>query len=593
MKKISFNLYFFILNFLILSTAISVYPSSAFLFLQFVSLAFWLMLYLISDLLLPMGRLKTFISSAFLLLHSYAILDCFSLYYSSFPFFHVIDIALLGGDLFSTLREVGVTPLIGIILVVAPLSLLAAIIWLYRKTAQHIFLISKRSQLSLILFSLISMAAIIMEQVFHHNDPAYWQRQTHLPLYLQIYSPAWEKFNFSTSPSQNELEQIVQNAVNPKPSQNILLIILEGVRGDAMDPQTMPFLTSWSKKAQSFPFARTEAISTHLALNSLLFNRPPYSFESDIENSKKIMSAALPFEIYKKNKYEIYLGISTDFSMKSNESRALGKNQTVDHYFKAFDADYVGRQITDNRVAEKSKEWLRNQKTDQPFLMTLQFDCTHWPYEFSEESAVFNPYLKTDRLDKFDSIEGTQLVINRYKNSLRHLDRNLEKVLSTLEQTGFAKNTAVVIISDHGENFRKGLVTHLNLSTESKKIFNLIYLPNQKIPSITGFISHRDIWPTLFDFTDIRFTLNSNSFSGTSLLSPTAGRHAILTVSGNLKLAQLTYATKVIHFNSKVEGQNLFLSPYLVSDENDRPLADWQNELSKIDWVSDVRSSLF
>lgn len=597
MKKPGFNFYFILINLGILTLGLFLFPTyerlSSGFFLQSLYTALYLSTFIVIEFVVPNKTLKFFTGSFFFIFCLYYLLDAFSLYRSSYHFLDILRIALLGGDIFTTLHEVGISPAVGLSLLTIPLLIWGCGWWLYKKTFTKSLPLMGSVKLSVQVLFVFLLGIFAGEQALNRNSNFYFLRSHRLPLYSQIFEGNWRKFSFSPSPTEKDISEILTASTPVTNPKNILLIILEGVPARALTEETAPTVQAFTKKAQELPNAMTEAIATHLALNSLLFNRPGYSFENDIKAFSDIQSAALPFEIYKKNGYDIFMGISTDFSMKSDEARSLGKKKTVDHYFRGFQGNYVGRNITDNLTAEQAVKWIQQKNPNHPFLMTLQFDCTHWPYEFDEDKIKFKPYLTTDRLDKFDSPDRVQLVINRYKNSLQQLNSNIAKVLSAIETAKLEDDTAIVIISDHGENFSKGLVTHLNLSENSKRITAMIHTPGRSVPNKEGLVTHRDIWPTLLEYTGVEFKTGKKPFTGKSLFSPEEPRSHLFTVNGNLKFAELSYPDKVIHFNAQVDGHSLFLSPFLITDKEGVPLPHWQDHLTQINWTEDVEKSLY
>lgn len=591
MKNGRFNFVFWSLNLFALLLAVFVFPNYEKipfgLVTQILFIVIVLSLIINFEGFISSPRIKAMLGGLFLLLSCYYCLDSFSIYRSSYHFAGLVQIALLGGDVTTTLKEVGIPPFLSLILLLLPIMIYVLTIKIYQKLSTRDALFKASLKIPSLILTLVFATGFVVEQSLQQSSDSYLQRSQSLPLYPTFFSSDWKTFSISPAFTQDNLNKIIASsslAANPK---NILLIILEGVPPDMLDETATPFLTSFAKKAIPIEKSMTEAIATHLALNSLLFNRSAYSFENDIEVMPAIESAALPFEIYKKSGYKIYLGVSTDFSMKFDEARALGKNSTVDYYFKGFNGQYVGRHITDQLTTDQALIWLRKRDIKKPFVMVLQLDATHWPYEFDETTAVFKPYLTSDRLDKFDSHDSTQLVINRYKNAVNQLDKKLERIVSSVDQ-----NTAVAIVSDHGENFNKGFVTHLNLSNRAKNITNLIFIPGSKNTSVSGIATHRDIWPTFFDFTGIQFPEGRNPFSGYSLLKRKEPRTSLLTFNGNLRLAELTYPNKIIHFRVQVNRLKLSLSPYMITNLEGNPLLNWKELLKDFDWASDIQKSL-
>jgi len=134
-----------------------------------------------------------------------------------------------------------------------------------------------------------------------------------------------------------------------------------------------------------------------------------------------------------------------------------------------FDMDY------DEKVTEETCKWLRDyhkQKVDMPFLMTVGFFNPHCPYiaprklldkyydriPFSlpsrEEINALHPFHKAYReLIEIESVpeENLRKAKAAYYGLVELVDSWIGRILSTLDETGLARDTIVIYFSDHGE----------------------------------------------------------------------------------------------------------------------------------------------
>jgi membrane-anchored protein YejM (alkaline phosphatase superfamily) len=468
----------------------------------------------------------------------------------------------LGGDIITTINELGIK-IFHLAILFVLLIILAALVFKFIHWSKLRSAEVSIKKTKIIIFLLISNFYLFYEQTTN-IDRSYFLRSFYLSFYPELKSLPLLVVQKRKPLTEPEISSILKEAGYVEKPKNIILIILEGVPKYIISKQNAPHLNQIKNESDHYPNAQTEAIATNLALNNLLFSSTALNFEQDISNSADISYAAIPFEILKKSNYEIYLGISTDFNMKQDSNRALGKRHTVDIYKNSYSLLGEKRNINDNFTKKSFLEWLHGRNNSKHFLATLQFDSTHWPYEFDEKNAYLRPYLDKDTLDKFDTPDKTILVTNKYKNAIKQIDNTIGEIVSDLKTLKQYDDTILVIISDHGESFKKGFVTHLNLSKESKDILFLSHIPGKKTEIINDFLSHRDVWPLIFK----NIGLSANIFNKVdSPLSTTAKRNFHFTVSPNLKLGELEDFEKIIHFKINNKESQVELTPYLITNK--------------------------
>jgi membrane-anchored protein YejM (alkaline phosphatase superfamily) len=105
---------------------------------------------------------------------------------------------------------------------------------------------------------------------------------------------------------------------------------------------------------------------------------------------------------------------------------------------------------------------------------------------------------------------------------------------------GRLKNTIVIILGDHGEEFwEHGQFGHtLGLTNEQIQTVFAIFFPTQpgraKRPGRYRYSAHHDLMPTLFEYMGLEL-LSAGIFSGKSLLSYDPARDFVLTGKGVVK----------------------------------------------------------
>jgi arylsulfatase A-like enzyme len=94
-----------------------------------------------------------------------------------------------------------------------------------------------------------------------------------------------------------------------------------------------------------------------------------------------------------------------------------------------------------DRAVNAIEEYARQ---EQRFLLSLHFNAPHWPWEAPGDQAV-SERLEGTRLRHFDG--GNQ---KTYARMVQAMDRQIGRVLQTLDVSGLADNTIIVFTSDNG-----------------------------------------------------------------------------------------------------------------------------------------------
>lgn len=102
---------------------------------------------------------------------------------------------------------------------------------------------------------------------------------------------------------------------------------------------------------------------------------------------------------------------------------------------------------------------------------------------------------------------GTKGRMNKYDAAIGSLDRQLDRLLSELEQRGLRRNTVVILASDHGEQFgEKGLFQHGNsLYQPAMTVPLVIWLPGDENAGkrVDQPVSLRDLARTVLEVTGV------------------------------------------------------------------------------------------
>jgi arylsulfatase A-like enzyme len=126
------------------------------------------------------------------------------------------------------------------------------------------------------------------------------------------------------------------------------------------------------------------------------------------------------------------------------------------------------RDDTDFYLLEEGVDWLteQTQLMEQPFLGYCHLLPPHNPYKTREDfyetfaDDGFQPVIKPHH--PFGSVSENQLAIRRmyYDEAILYVDSEFARLYQNLEQNGMLENTWLVLTSDHGELFERGIKGH-------------------------------------------------------------------------------------------------------------------------------------
>jgi membrane-anchored protein YejM (alkaline phosphatase superfamily) len=384
----------------------------------------------------------------------------------------------------------------------------------------------------------------------------------------------------------------VTGARNPK---NVVLIVLESVRYDVLDPKLTPSLHAIEKEALFFTNAYAESTYTARVWNVLLLNRPAYmifrdleAFESGADSSR---SGAFPARVLKQAGYQVMVSMGCEFEWLGFQRRFLGEKGLVDRFFSSYPGHNRTRHISDDRSTDEILKWLAEPELKEPFFLLTQLDSTHYRYFFHDDKVVVEPYADALSPRQVTSQDGLDLLFNRYKNAVHQVDLNIGRIVEALRKSGRLDDTAIVVISDHGEGFELGAVAHMQVNEVTKHVPLLMRLPGVPAQRINRLVTGGDVFPTLFEYLGIE-GLDHGVLLGSSARSA-RDRTSVLTLQGAMREATLTFPLFTIRFDiGWIHDQLLTFSPTGIVGRDGQPIAGWRSLLQTVPWKSELEKNL-
>ncbi len=312
---------------------------------------------------------------------------------------------------------------------------------------------------------------------------------------------------------------------------NFIFLMIDTLRADAPgwardDPRRSPFLTQLAARATRFTRAYSPSSWTAPAVASLLTSR--YQSQHAIRRFDSILAEAevtLP-EALRQAGYH-----TAGFTTNILTAPALGYGQGFEVYDYLAPATAADGGQSKGRAASlhaRALSWFdAAPATTEPFFLYLHYLDVHVPLHPSPAALdaarqLARPRdiagIDASRLAQIDPVTQAACdVRDLYAGELIDLDREIEAFLRTLEQRGLLRNTVIVLVSDHGEEFLEhGELGHgLTLFDEVLRVPLVISIPGDTSGAVVNRITSTiDLAPTILDLSGVEPTV---SFEGSSL----------------------------------------------------------------------------
>ncbi len=274
---------------------------------------------------------------------------------------------------------------------------------------------------------------------------------------------------------------------------NLVIIGIDSWRFDMLNQEVTPGIFKFSKKSWVFNQHISGGNSTGPGIFSLFYGLPAnYTLAMESQHRSPVLIEALLAHHYQMGVFSSAPLYMPPINKSVFQHMANLQNESVT-------ASTV--LLRDQSVTRRFAEFIQHRDSNQPFFSFLFFDAAH---SYCGTDIIPGPFQPTatrcNRLT-FNKKRDYQEYLNRYKNAVLTVDAEVNQVINILQSSNLLKNTVVMIVGDHGEEFddgNKGFYGHAsNFGRYQVQTPLVMYWPGEKPKSFHHKTSHFDVAPTL------------------------------------------------------------------------------------------------
>ena len=289
---------------------------------------------------------------------------------------------------------------------------------------------------------------------------------------------------------------------------DIVVIVIESMRHEVVDPEVMPNLYAFAQRSiyckNHFSAGNSTVCGFFGLLNGL----------EDVWFDRPVWSDPIMNRLLHQAGYELAFHGGEDDWPEANMDGFINKahfDQFIIEYPELLETDYRAVQRTSDFIAEGKKLAKKDPQTYRPRLGMTYLLASHAPYLSEPEDQVFQPAASQTFLFPYTA-SAVPGIKNRYKNSARTVDRMIQPLLRD--------DCIVIVAGDHGESFLEdGSSVHgLRLSKIQNMTPMILYYPGVEPRVIQERTTHTDILPTLLSILGLAVT-DRETFDGCDLTS--------------------------------------------------------------------------
>lgn len=277
---------------------------------------------------------------------------------------------------------------------------------------------------------------------------------------------------------------------------NVIVLTVEGLRFDMLDPDIMPNTWKFSRQNLTFTNHYSGGNGSRFGIFSLFYGIHGSYWHNFL--SRRLSPVMMDVMIEKGYDFSILSSTLLTFP-EFRKTAFIRVPSFIEDSFAT--PDMVER---DRIIADKLITYASSQAKGKPFFSYLFFNSSHQSYKYPPAFAKFLPVVERDEVNYFSDTEDREkiaMIKNRYKNAVYYIDSLIGRIIASLEAKGLMNRTVLLITGDHGDEFyENGYFGHTSAfgDYQVRTVF-VLHVPGENARSVDRLTSHMDFVPTLME----------------------------------------------------------------------------------------------
>ncbi len=276
---------------------------------------------------------------------------------------------------------------------------------------------------------------------------------------------------------------------------NVLMVVLESLRQDALTPQLMPNTAALAQDARVFDHHFSTGNATRYGLFGLLYGLPGGYWPSMLDEQR----GSQLFQVLGQQGYDLHLyGSAPLYSPEFDRTVFADVRDQLHQGPSALKSDGRDRAI----ISALQQDIRASQAAQRPWFGFVFLDSTHAPYHMPDGyPPVATPMAADIDFLKFGPEHDPTPELNRYCTAVHYADSLIGSLLDDLRAQGLAEDTIVLVTGDHAEEFNDLKLNYWghngNFSDYQLQVPFVLHWPGKAAGHDARTSSHEDWVPTL------------------------------------------------------------------------------------------------
>ena len=275
---------------------------------------------------------------------------------------------------------------------------------------------------------------------------------------------------------------------------NILMVVLESLRADALDAAVMPNTWALAQTARVYGRHYSTGNATRFGLFGLLYGLPGGYWQPMLAEQR----GSVIFDVMQQQGYAIHLyGSAPLYSPEFDRTAFASVRDRI-----RTAPSKLAVAARDQWIIDAMQEDITRSSGATPWFGFVFLDGTHAPYHLPPDyPPLATPMASDINFLALDHDHDATPERNRYETAVHRADALVGELLDTLRRQGLEDTTIVLVTGDHGEEFNDLGLNYWghngNFSDYQLQVPFVLHWPGQDTGPQQQVSSHEDWVPTL------------------------------------------------------------------------------------------------